>query len=171
MSVGKIPCDAAFRRSVLLEQPFARAAKLQPGAVDDQMQFACSRTRPALNRQSTSPTTERRMIGNGKINPQQPHDRGDQPFALAQSQSKNSSQSQCRLNGQIGIMRLAARRCSRLRLPTHQRFFGEPDRQASTIAKRCVIVPPIGHPMPLTGNVASTLGVKFERHDRSRWSR
>jgi hypothetical protein len=30
------------------------------------------------------------MIGNGKINPQQSHDRGDQPFALAQSQSKST---------------------------------------------------------------------------------
>jgi tetratricopeptide (TPR) repeat protein len=76
------------------------------------------------------------------------------PFALAERQSKHRSQCQCCFNGEIGIMRLAAPRRPGLRLPTRQRFFGEPDRQASTIAKRCVIIPPIGHSMPLTENVA-----------------
>ena len=69
-------------------------------------------------------------------------------------------------------MRLAARRGSGLRLPTSQRFVGEPNREASTIAKRCVIVTPVRHSMPLTWNVASALGMEFERHDRSsRWQR
>jgi hypothetical protein len=36
--------------------------KLQSLAIDDQMQFACSRTWTALNRQPTSPAAERRMI-------------------------------------------------------------------------------------------------------------
>src|SRR5271166_6216232 len=49
---------------------------------------------------------------------------------------------------------------------------GEPNREASTIAKRCVIVTPVRHSMPLTWNVASALGMEFERHDRSsRWQR
>src|SRR5208337_1213302 len=66
----------------------------------------------------------------------------------------------------------AARRGSGLRLPTSQRFVGEPNREASTIAKRCVIVTPVRHSMPLTWNVASALGMEFERHDRSsRWQR
>jgi hypothetical protein len=34
------------------------------------------------------------------------------------------------------------------------------------LAKRCVIIPPIGHSMPLTGNVAPALGMKLKRHDR-----
>jgi hypothetical protein len=63
-------------------------------------------------------------------------------------------------------MTLAAKRRSRLRLPTRQRLFGEPDRQASAIAKRRIIVPPVRHSMPLTGNVMMALGIKLERHDR-----
>jgi len=56
-------------------------------------------------------------------------------------------------------MTLAARRRPRLRLPTRQRLFGEPDRQASAIAKRRIIVPPVRHPMPLTSNVMTALGI------------
>ena len=63
-------------------------------------------------------------------------------------------------------MTLASRRRPRLRLPTRQRLFGEPDRQASTITRRRIIVPPVRHPMPLTGNVMTALGIKLERHDR-----
>src|SRR5450759_3344557 len=74
----------AFRSPVFFEQPFARATKLQSRAIDDQMQLACSRTWTALNRQSTSPAAERRMIWNGKADRQQLHDRADQPFALTQ---------------------------------------------------------------------------------------
>ena len=56
-------------------------------------------------------------------------------------------------------MTLAARRRPRLRLPTRQRLFGEPDRQASAIAKRRIIVPAVRHPMPLTRNVITALGI------------
>ena len=63
-------------------------------------------------------------------------------------------------------MTLAARRRPRLRLPTRQRRFGEPDREASAIAKRRIIMPPVRHSMPLTRNVMAALGVKLERHDR-----
>src|SRR5208283_2477000 len=35
------------------------------------------------------------------------------------------------------------------------------------IAKRRVIVTPVRHSMPLTWNMASALGMEFERHDRS----
>ncbi len=75
----------ALRGSVFFKQSFARSTKLQSRAVDDQMQFACSRTWQVLNRHPTSPAAERRMIGNGKIDLQQFHDRADQPFALTQS--------------------------------------------------------------------------------------
>ncbi len=63
-------------------------------------------------------------------------------------------------------MTLASRRRPRLPLPTRQRLLGETDRQASAIAKRRIIVPPVRHPMPLTRNVMTALGVKLERHDR-----
>jgi hypothetical protein len=63
-------------------------------------------------------------------------------------------------------MTLASRRRPRLPLPTRQRLLGETDRQASAIAKRRIIVPPVRHPMPLTRNVMTALGVKLERYDR-----
>ncbi len=63
-------------------------------------------------------------------------------------------------------MTLASRRRPRLRLPTRQRLFGEPDRQAPAMAKRRIIVPPVRHPTPLTRNVMTALGIKLERHDR-----
>lgn len=64
-------------------------------------------------------------------------------------------------------MRLTARRLSRLRPPAGQRLLGEPDRQASTIAKRRVTVPPIGHSMPLPKNVVASLRMMLKRHDKS----
>ncbi len=62
-------------------------------------------------------------------------------------------------------MTLASWRRPRLRRPTRQRLFGEPDREVSAIAKRRIIIPPARHPMPLTRNVLTALGVKLERHD------
>jgi hypothetical protein len=64
-------------------------------------------------------------------------------------------------------MTLTAGRLPGLRLPTSQGFLREPDRQAASISQRCVIVPPVRHPMPLTRNVVPTFGMKLERHDRS----
>ena len=64
-------------------------------------------------------------------------------------------------------MSLTAPRLSRLRPPTCQRILTEPDRQAAAIAERGVIVPPVGHPMPLPGNVTVSLRRLFERHDET----
>ena len=64
-------------------------------------------------------------------------------------------------------MGLPTRRLSRLRPPTSQRLLGEPDGEASPIPKRRVIVPPIGHPMLLPGNMTASLGMMFERHDKA----
>jgi len=63
----KLAPGSSFRRSLFFEQLFARSAKLQSGAVNDQMQLACSRTRLALNRQPTLSAAERRMTGNWKV--------------------------------------------------------------------------------------------------------
>jgi len=63
-------------------------------------------------------------------------------------------------------MPLAARRRPSLRLPTGDRFGRKPDSEAAAIAQRRIIVPPVRHPMALTGNVMTALGIKLERHDR-----
>ena len=48
---------------------------------------------------------------------------------------------------------------------TEARLFGEPDDQAAAVTERRVIVPPVGHAMPLPGNVTASLRMLFERHD------
>jgi hypothetical protein len=106
------------------------------------------------------------MIGNGKVESKQSHNRTDEPFALARRQPKNRSQCQSCFNGKIGMDNLTACCSARLSSPAGQGFFRKPDCQASSIPQRCVIIPPIGHSMPLTGNVAPALGMKLERHDR-----
>ena len=131
---------SAFRSPVLFEQPFARSTKLQSRAVDDQMQIACSPARSAPDRQPAGPTAERRMIRNGKVD---------------------------RLNSEVRIMGLTARRLARLRPPPRQCFISKPDGQASAIAERCIIVAPIGHPMALPRNVMTPLGRMFEGHDNT----
>jgi hypothetical protein len=83
--------SAALCGSMFLKQPFARAVQLQPRAVDDQVKVACFRSAVALNWQPASSSTQRRMIGDGQIDIQHSHGRADQPFALAERQSKYRS--------------------------------------------------------------------------------
>jgi hypothetical protein len=61
----------------------------------------------------------------------------------------------------VRIMTLASRRRPRLRLPTRQRLFGEPDRQASAISQGCIIFAPVRNSMTLAGNVASAFRMKL----------
>jgi hypothetical protein len=82
---------AALCRAMLFKQPFAGAAQFQSGAIDDQVKFARSNPRRLVNRQSTRPPAQRRMIGNRQVDLQHFHDRSDQAFALAQRQSKHGA--------------------------------------------------------------------------------
>jgi hypothetical protein len=58
-------------------------------------------------------------------------------------------------------MALSAPRCSRLGLPTGDRFRREPDYQAPAISQGCIIVAPVRDPMTLPGNVASAFRMKL----------
>ena len=58
-------------------------------------------------------------------------------------------------------MALSARRCSRLRLPTSDRFGREPYCQAPAITQGCIIFAPVRDPMTLAGNVASAFRMKL----------
>ena len=61
----QLPPGATPRGSMLFKQPFARAAQLQPSAVDDQVQVARFNSRPLVNRPSARPPTERWVILGG----------------------------------------------------------------------------------------------------------
>ena len=56
----------ALRGPMLFKQPFARAAQLQPRAIDNQVQFAGSISLVGMNRQTGRTPAQRRMIGTGK---------------------------------------------------------------------------------------------------------
>jgi len=57
--------SAASKGSALLKQPFAGAAKLQSGAVDDQVKRARPlNLRQFVNLQPVRPSAERRVVGN-----------------------------------------------------------------------------------------------------------
>ena len=158
---------ATFRCSMFLKQPFARTAQFQSRAIDNQVKRARrSRSLRLVDLQPTSPTAERRMIWNRQVDVQHSHNRTDQPLTLAQSQPENGTQGQSCLDREVGIVTLAAGRCSGLCLPTGDRLVREPDRQASAIAKRCLILPPIRHPIFLTVNVMTAFGMELKRHNR-----
>ena len=64
----------ALRGPMLFKQPFARAAQLQPRAIDNQVQFAGSNSPVTVNRQTGRSPAQRRMIGNRQIAIQHAHD-------------------------------------------------------------------------------------------------
>ena len=58
-------------------------------------------------------------------------------------------------------MALSTRRCSRLGLPTGDRFGRKPDSQAAAITQRCIMLSPVRDTMTLAGNVASAFRMKL----------
>jgi hypothetical protein len=62
-------------------------------------------------------------------------------------------------DGQIGLMALSTRRCSRLGLPTGDRFGREPDGEAAAITQGCIILSQVRDPMTLVGNAASAFRI------------
>ena len=105
------------------------------------------------------------MIGNGEVETEQSDDGADQSFGLPQRQAEHRSQCQRRGDCQSRIAWLATRCRPRLSTPGRDRRLGEPDCQAAALTKRCVIVRPVRHPVPLSRDVVATGGIGFERHD------
>src|SRR6478735_5199873 len=90
----------------------------------------------------------------------------DQSLSLAQGQAEHGSQCQRRGNRQIGVGGLPAGGGAWRGPPGRDRRVREPDCETATLAQGGVILGPVGHPVPLLGNVAATGCLGFERHDR-----
>src|SRR4051794_37070845 len=90
----------------------------------------------------------------------------DQSLSLAQGQAEHGSQCQRRGNRQIGVGGLPAGGGAWRGAPGRDRRLREPDCETATLAQGGVILGPVGHPLPLLGNVAATGCLGFERHDR-----
>ena len=96
-SPGPAPLGA-----VLLDQPLARAAELQPRAVHQQVH----RRPPRLwtrHRQRLGPAAEGGVVRHREIETEQLQDGADQPLGLAQRQAEHGSQRQRRRDRQIGV--------------------------------------------------------------------
>ena len=71
---------------------------------------------------------------------------------------------QIRIRAQVG--KLTTTGHARQRLPSCDRLFGKPDRQAATSAQGRIILGPVRHPTALLWNVVTMPGIGFERHNQ-----
>ena len=107
-SPGPAPLGA-----VLLDQPLARAAELQPRAVHQQVH----RRAPRLwsrHLQRLGPAAQGAVVRHREIEAEQLQDGADQPLGLAQRQAEHRSQGQRRRDRQIGVGGLPAPAGARL---------------------------------------------------------
>ena len=154
----------AGARAVLLGQPLARSAQLQPGAVHQ----PAHGTGAALwqgHLQCPGPAAQRRAARHRQIQAEQGEDGADHPFGLAHNQAGHSPQCQCRGDRQGRGARLAAARGPQLGLSGRDRRVGEPDREAAALAQGHVVGCRNRYPVPPLRDVVATLSAGFERHD------
>src|SRR6201987_4926684 len=104
------------------------------------------------------------MVWRREIKTKQPKKGCDQPFGLAERQTKTRPGRQRRRDRQRRIARLAAARGAWLGLPRRNRCFREPDGQATALAQGDVIGSPIRHPVSLLRDVMTAILVRFEWH-------
>jgi hypothetical protein len=116
------------------------------------------------NGQRLGSPAQRRMVRYGEIEIEQSDDGSDQSFGLPQREAEHGTQGQRRCDRQCRIVRLTTTRGPWFRTPGCDRLVGEPDRQAPTLAQRCIIFRPIRHPMLLLRNVVAVIGIDLEGH-------
>ena len=75
------------------------------------------------------------MVRNGQLQPEQPEDRADQTFGLAQRQAEHGPQRQRRQDRQGRVPGLPAPGRARRRAPGRDRLLREPDCQAAALAQ------------------------------------
>ena len=104
------------------------------------------------------------MVRDSEIETEQADDGADQPFGLPQSQAEHGAQRQRRRDRQGRIVGLTAPRGPWFGAPGRDRLFGEPHRQAATLAQGSIIFRPVRYPILLLGNVVTAIGVGLEWH-------
>ena len=154
----------AHPRAVPLVQPLAGAAQLQSGAVDEQVEGPDPGLVRGRDFHGGGPSAQRAVVGDGEVEPEQAHDRADQPLGLAQGGPKYCLQGQ---GGHAGVGRLPAPCRPRLGFPDRDRFPGESHRQASAPAQAGIVLAPVRDLEPLPGDAVAAVGIGFERHRAS----
>ncbi len=154
------PCFCA----VFLEQPFARAAQLQPRTVHQQM-HGTGAWPGANDVQTLGSAAQGRVVRHRETETEQGDDGADQPFGLPQCQAEYRSQRQRGRDRQARIAWLAASRRSRLSFPRRNRRIGKPHGQAATLPQGRIIRGRVRGPVLLLWDVVTTLATGFERHE------
>ena len=154
--------------AVLLVQPPAGSAQLQPSALDQKVEGAGSGVGAwPRHLHGRGPAAQRGMVGNGEVETEQAHDGADQPFSLAQGEPEHCPQGQGGQDGQAGVGRLPAPGRPRLGLPGRDRLRSEPHCQAPAPAQAGVILTPVRDFEPLPRDAMATVSIGFERHRAS----
>src|SRR5829696_8012818 len=116
--------------------------------------------------QGGGPAAQGGVVRHGEIEAKQAHEGADQLFGLPVRQTEHSPERQGRQDGELGIPGLATPGGARLSPPGCDCFFGEPDRQASTLAQAGVVGRPVRDLALLSRDVVAAVLVQLERHDR-----
>src|SRR5216110_2822833 len=104
------------------------------------------------------------MVRDSEIDTEQADDGADQPFGLPQSQAEHGAQRQRRRDRQGRVVGLTAPRGPWFCAPGRDRLFGEPHRQAATLAQGSIIFRPVRYPILLLRNVVTAIGIGLEWH-------
>src|SRR5207253_5804650 len=104
------------------------------------------------------------MVWDSEIETEQADDGADQPFGLPQSQAAHGAQRQRRRDRQGRIVGLSAPCGPWFCAPGRDRLFGEPHRQAATLAQGSIIFRPVRYPILLLRNVVTAIGIGLEWH-------
>ena len=147
---------------MLLEQPITRAAKLQPGAVHQQL-HGTGAWPWANHLQVLGAAAQGRVIGRREIQTEQGDDGADQPFGLPQRRAGHHSRRQRRRDGQAGVVPLTVSRGPWFSCRGRDRRVGEPDRQAAALPQGRIAGGRVRGAVPLLRDVVATLGIGFER--------
>src|SRR5207237_4770801 len=107
---------------------------------------------------------QRGMVRDSEIESEQADAGADQPFGLPQSQAEHGAQRQRRRDRQGRIVGLTAPRGPWLCAPGRDRLFGEPHRQAATLAQGSIIFRPVRYPILLLRNAVTAIGIGLEWH-------
>ena len=106
------------------------------------------------------------MIRHGQIEPEEPQDRADQTFSLAQRQPKHRPQGHGRPDRESRIMGLTTTCGAGLCLPGGNRFLREPNGETAPLTQTGAVLRPIRDLVPLLWNAVTASGMGFEWHGR-----
>ena len=148
---------------MLLDQPLAGTAELQPGAVNQQVQRTTGRG-ARRGRQGPSPSAQGGVVGHRQVKVEQLHQRANQPFGLPEGQVEERPQRQRRLDRHGRVARLPAAGGAWGGAPSLDGVITEPDGQAAALPQAGFIGGPIRHAILGSGEPMAVSGVVFERH-------